>query len=170
MAPVTEEQCRRAQEACSRTQAATVALAISEGLQPLGGIEEQIRNVDEKLAGLPELYDRVKNLEVWKANLNGRAAALAEAAPHEHHREADARARLHERMEDFIEKMEAHNSRPVVTTTTTTTTPTDGLPALPRWAVIGLAGFVLLVIAMVASDRAREVMQRPAPATIGATK
>ena len=168
-AVVTPDQCKRAQDACAKAQAALIAQAVSEALQPLPRIEEKLEVIHEKLEGLPGLYDRVKDLELWKAGLEGRAAAVAEM-PHLHQRDADATARLHARMESVLAAseaaVEAMNSRGTTTTTTTTETTGNGLPALPRWAVIGLAGFVLLVIALVATERQQEIMRNP-PAVIG---
>lgn len=151
MPPMTEAQCQRAQEACAEARDLFVGKQIAEALKPVERTEAKVDGLISRMDALAQLYGRVGALETWKANLNGHARALAEG--HAHHREAEVADRLHTRMEDGIKALEAATAamdkRAVTpTTTTTTTTTTDGLPALPRWAVIGLAGFVALALAL----------------------
>ena len=170
MAPVTELQCSAAREQCERAQVAM-----------FGRLEDKIDNVAEKLDSLTTLYGRVAALENWKSMLNGRAAALAEN-PQAHHRATEEIERTHQRAADMvaeaavvaadkvalaateaIAKVSAAAAVAARTTPASTNANGETLPALPRWAVFMIAGFVLLVFALIATDKQYERMKKPLP-------
>jgi hypothetical protein len=140
-------------------QAALISAAVTGALEPVGRIEAKLDTLADQMVGLIKLHDRVHALEVWQATTDARARAAAEAG-HAYHRDTEEVRRKHQRLEDVIvaatTAIETLNHRTATTTaTTTTTTTTDNLPSLPRWAVIGLASFVLiaLALAMIGGER-----------------
>lgn len=62
-------------------------------------VTSSLGRVEEKLDGLLGLYSRVKDLELWKARLNGRAEEIAANAAVRtvHHREGESEEHIHQR-------------------------------------------------------------------------
>lgn len=147
MGEITLEQCiKREEEQAAKFYAALEAVRV-ETKQDINLIRAAVQDIDRS----------VSRIMGW-AGLTGNGSP-----PHPHHRADDDTERMHQRQLDALmastAAIEAMNAK--ARTTTTTTTTTDGLPALPRWAVIGLAGFVLLVFVLIVSDKAFERMKNP---------
>lgn len=91
---------------------------------------------------------------------NGGAAG----AVHPHHRDDEEAERLHQRATDAIEaaRIAALAAEKAAAAVAANAKPDSGtLPPLPLKVWAALAGFVLLVIYLVASDRNREVLPKP---------
>lgn len=178
MAPVTDLQCEHNREICSDKQAAIIAAAVSKGLAPVARLEGKVDAIAEQLSGLPKLYERVGELEKWKGFLDGRAAALSET-PQAHHRPDDEVERTHQRAADKVAEaavvaadkvaLAATNAiakvsaAAVAARDTATNDKLDHDPPIKLTWKTGavVAVFILTIIYAIASDRAREVLQKP---------
>lgn len=83
MTGISVDECKRAQRQCREGVDSRIEAAISVSLTPvmsqLARIEAHSENTSQKLEGLVALNNRVAALELWKAQLNGHAKAIAES-------------------------------------------------------------------------------------------
>lgn len=149
--PMTTEQCRASQRECAQRIFASIEQLRRETKDDVGTIRESVQSIDRSVAAVKGFL-----------GLNGNAGATA---AHPHHRDAEDAERLHKRITDTVAAAMAA-AAPAKESSLK-----DGV-TLPRWAVVGLAGFVMLtlLLAAIAGERAREEMKTRTPVTLVPTK
>lgn len=126
--------CRKVVVAEAAAETAEIRLEVVQSLAALPRIEEQLRQMGGQISGLVRLHDRVGDLEKWKAQLNGRAAALA----------ANPAVDL-DTVRTHIEQSVAAMGEQVVLKMSTRSS--DGI-TVPRWAAAGAAALVALIVVL----------------------
>jgi hypothetical protein len=140
------EDCRRAQAACSSRVFDEIAAVRLEIKADIGLIREAVQNVDRAVSQI-------------KGYLGLNGAAPAE---HPHKRQQDELEHLHRRISDMIGALEERAKTPRAAEVAPASP--EGSLTLPRWAVIGLAGFIILVIglALIAGEDGLRIWPKPA--------
>lgn len=131
--PITTDQCRAAQRECSQRIFATIEQLRRETKEDVGLIREAVQSIDRAVSAVKGYL-----------GLNGNAGPVA---PHPHRRDTEELERLHSRIGDLIEKAEALHK--------TNTTKSDQSITIPRWVLVPVGIFIIIVlaIAMVAGER-----------------
>ena len=118
---MTPEQCRAAQRECSKNVFDAIAELRRETKEDIGLIREAVQAIDRAVS-----------------QIKGYLGINGTGQPHPHHRDHEDDSTMHQRATDAISAIEK---------ATLAMRPTDGI-TLPRWAAIGIAAFVLMVIAL----------------------
>jgi hypothetical protein len=135
---ISESRCAEVREGCRKTIKAEMNQCLEKVMGNQEKFLEMLHAMDEKIDELMKLFDRVRELEVWRGKINGKAEEKQRLL-NQRDREEQLRRVVAEISKQSGGKVKA-NFR---------TRSEDGL-VLPKWALLGFIPFLIIIIILAA--------------------